>query len=214
MEIDFIMKSTRDRILHTLLKKPGATIKDLAKAVDINPISVRHHLTNLQVEGLVSAQEKRHGVGRPRLMYSLTEHGMEQFPTRYLRLTSRLLDQLKSSLPEPMVSKLFAEMATSLADDYAEQMQGLSMEERLELICELLAEEGFTVEWEKIEGQYRIHEITCPYLQIGQEHPEVCTVDQTLISKMLAVPAEKVQCILDGSAHCTYVVQPTEVAKN
>jgi len=208
------MKSTRDRILHILLKKPGATINDLAEAVDINPISVRHHLTNLQVEGLVDAQEERHGVGRPRLIYSLTEHGMEQFPTRYLRLTSRLLDQLKSSLPEPMVSKLFAEMATSLADEYAEQMQGLSMEERLELIRELLAEEGFTVEWEKFEDQYRIHEITCPYLQIGQNHPEVCTVDQTLISKMLAVPAEKVQCILDGSAHCTYVVQSAETVKN
>jgi DeoR family transcriptional regulator, suf operon transcriptional repressor len=160
------MKSTRDRIVHTLLKKPGSTINDLANAVDINPISVRHHLTNLQVEGLVSAQEERHGVGRPRLIYSLTEHGMEQFPTRYLRLTSRLLDQLKSSLPQPMVSKLFTEMATSLADEYAEQMMGLSMEERLELIQDLLAEEGFTVEWEKREDQYHIHEITCPYLQI------------------------------------------------
>ena len=208
------MKSTRDRILQTLLKKPGSTINDLAEAVGINPISVRHHLTNLQVEGLVSAEEERHGVGRPRLIYSLTEHGMEQFPTRYLRLTSRLLDQLKSSLPQPMVSKLFTEMATSLADDYAEQMQGLSMEERLDLISDLLAEEGFTVEWEKSEDQYRIHEITCPYLQIGQSHPEVCSVDQTLISKMLAVPAEKVQCILDGSAHCTYVVQSAATVKN
>ena len=208
------MKSTRDRILHTLLKKPGSTINELAEAVGINPISVRHHLTNLQVEGLVNAEEERHGVGRPRLIYSLTEHGMEKFPTRYLRLTSRLLDQLKSSLPQPMVSKLFTEMAATLAEDYAEQMQGLSMEERLDLIGDLLGEEGFTVEWEKVEDQYRIHEITCPYLQIGQSHPEVCSVDQTLISKMLAVPAEKVQCILDGSAHCTYVVQSAATVKN
>ena len=208
------MKSTRERILQTLLKKPASTINDLAEAVGINPISVRHHLTNLQVDGLVDAEEERHGVGRPRLIYSLTEQGIEKFPTRYLRLTSRLLDQLKSALPQPMVSKLFAEMATSLADDYADQMHGMSMEERLELISELLSEEGFTVEWEKTEDQYRIHEITCPYLQIGQNHPEVCTVDQTLISKMLAVPAEKVQCILDGNAHCTYVVQPAASVKS
>jgi hypothetical protein len=32
-------------------------------------------------------------------------------------------------------------------------------------------------------------------------------VDQTLISRMLAVPANKIQCILSGAAHCTYVVQ-------
>jgi predicted ArsR family transcriptional regulator len=171
---------------------------------------VRHHLTSLQVQGLVSAEEERHGVGRPRLVYFLTESGAEHFPTRYLRLTSRLLDQLKESLPEPLVSKLFLEIANNMASDYTEQMKGLSMEERLELTKSLLAEEGFIVEWEKAGAQYKIHEITCPYLQIGQNHPEVCTVDQTLISRMLAVPAEKVQCILSGDAHCTYVVQPEQ----
>ncbi|MFH1524509.1 MAG: winged helix-turn-helix transcriptional regulator [Chloroflexota bacterium] len=201
------MKSTRDRILQTLLRQPHTTINQLAEAVGINPISVRHHLTNLQVEGLVSAEEERHGVGRPRLVYFLTEAGMERFPTRYLRLTTRLLAQMKESMPGPMVAKLFSEMADGLALEYADQMKGLSMEERLDLAKTLLSEEGFTVEWEKDGEQYRIHEITCPYLQIGQTHPEVCTIDQTLISKMLAVPAEKVQCVLQGDAHCTYVVQ-------
>ena len=201
------MKSTRDRIMQTLLRQPRTTINELAVAVGINPISVRHHLTNLQVEGLVSTEEERHGVGRPRLVYFLTEAGTERFPTRYLRLTTRLLAQMKESMPEPVVSKLFAQMADGLADEYASQMEGLNMEERLDLAKTLLTEEGFDIQWEKTGAQYQIHEITCPYLQIGLSHPEVCTVDQTLISKMLAVPAEKVQCLLQGDAHCTYVVQ-------
>ncbi len=201
------IKSTRERILQTLLRRPHSTINELAEAVGINPISVRHHLTNLQMEGLVQAEEKRHGVGRPRLVYALTEEGMERFPTRYLRLTTRLLAQMKESMPEPLVSKLFSQVAEDLAADYSEQMKGLNMEERLEAVKELLAQEGFTVEWEKKDDKYQIHEISCPYYQIGVTHPEVCAVDQTLISKMLAVPAEKVQCILNGNAHCTYVVQ-------
>jgi DeoR family suf operon transcriptional repressor len=205
------MKSTHDRILQTLLRQPRTTINELAVTVGINPISVRHHLTNLQVEGLVGAEEERHGVGRPRLVYFLTEAGMEHFPTRYLRLTSRLLDQLKETMPEPVVSKLFLQMAEDMAGDYAEQMKDLSMEERLDMMKTLLAEEGFSVEWERDGARYQIHEITCPYLQIGQNHPEVCTVDQTLISRMLAVPAEKVQCVLSGDAHCTYVVQAERV---
>lgn len=206
------MKSTRDRILQTLHRQPRRTINELAEAVGINPISVRHHLTNLQVEGLVVSEEERHGVGRPRLVYILTEDGMEKFPTRYLRLTTRLLAQMKETMPAPVVSNLFNQIAEDLASDYADQMQGLSMEERLDFVKSLLAEEGFTVEWEKKGEQYQIHEITCPYYQIGVNHPEVCTVDQTLISKMLAVPAEKVQCVLNGSTHCTYVVQPAHSA--
>ncbi|MDQ2692384.1 MAG: winged helix-turn-helix transcriptional regulator [Chloroflexota bacterium] len=205
------MKSTKDKILQTLLRKPRITINELAEAVGINPISVRHHLTNLQMEGLIAAEEERHGVGRPRLVYSLTEDGMERFPTRYLRLTTRLLTQMKESMPAPIVTQLFNQVAEDLANEYASQIQGLNMEERLEFVKELLAQEGFTVEWEKKGGEYQIHEISCPYYQIGIAHPEVCTVDQTLISKMLALPANKVQCILDGSSHCTYVVQPAAV---
>lgn len=205
------MKSTKDKILQTLLRKPRITINELAEAVGINPISVRHHLTNLQMEGLIAADEERHGVGRPRLVYSLTEDGMERFPTKYFRLTTRILAQLKETMPGPVVSQLFNQIAEDLASEYSSQVQGLSMEERLDFVKELLAQEGFTVEWEKKDGQYQIHEISCPYYQIGVAHPEVCTVDQTLISKMLALPANKVQCILDGGAHCTYVVQPAGV---
>ena len=207
------MKSTRDKILRTLLSKPRSTINDLAEAVGINPISVRHHLGNLEKEGLVEAQEERHGVGRPRLVYILTNDGMERFPTRYLKLTTRLLAQMKESMPAPVVSKLFGQIAEDLAGEYANDMKDLSMEERLDFVKDMLAQEGFTVEWEKKDGNYQIHEISCPYYQIGMAHPEVCTVDQTLISKMLALPANKVQCILDGGAHCTYVVQPVAVKR-
>jgi len=208
------MKSTKDKILQTLLGHPKITINDIAEAVGINPISVRHHLTNLQMEGLIAAEEERHGVGRPRLVYSLTEDGMERFPTKYLRLTTRLLTQMKESMPAPAVAKMFSQIAEEMANEYSEQIKGLSIEERLNFVKEMLAQEGFIVEWEKKDGDYQIHEISCPYYQVGIAHPEVCSVDQTLISKMLALPANKVQCILDGSAHCTYVVHPVAVATN
>jgi predicted ArsR family transcriptional regulator len=205
------MKSTKDRILQVLLRKPRIPINEIAEAVGINAISVRHHLSNLEKEGLIAAEEERHGVGRPRLVYSLTEEGMERFPTKYLRLTTRLLAQLKETMPGPVVTQLFNQVAEDLANQYAADIKGLSMEERLDFVKELLAQEGFTVEWELKDGQYQIHEISCPYYQIGVAHPEVCTMDQTLISKMLAVPANKVQCILNGDSHCTYVVQPVSV---
>jgi len=201
------MKSMRDRVSETLLRHPRSTINELAKAVGINPISVRHHLNNLQAEGLVAAEEERHGVGRPRLVYFLTEAGMEKFPTRYLRLTTRLLSQMKEKFPQPMIGELFKEVAIHLAAEYEQQLKGLSVEQRLNLLGDLLAGEGFVVEWERKGQEFHIHEINCPYLQVGQSYPEVCMVDQTLISKMLAVPAEKIQCILSGAAHCTYVVQ-------
>ena len=200
------MKSTRDRILQTLLSHPRSTINFLAESVGINSISVRHHLSSLQADSLILGEEERHGVGRPRLVYFLTEKGLERFPTSYLRLTTRLLSELKETLPQSTVNHLFTKMATDLAENATVQAVDLNMEERLDLIKDLLAAEGFTVEWERQGPNYHINEISCPYYHVGQSHPEVCTVDQTLISRVLSIPAEKINCVLRGDTHCTYVV--------
>jgi DeoR family transcriptional regulator, suf operon transcriptional repressor len=202
------MTSTRDRVLNTLLTRPRCTINDLAESVGINPISVRHHIAKLEAEGLVNSDEELHGVGRPRRVYFLTESGLERFPTRYMQLTIRLLEKLKETLPEQAIKQLFTTMAEGLVQDYTSdgQIDGLSLEERLDLMQKMLTKEGFNVEWESQGDSYHIREINCPYLHVTQNHPEVCSVDQTLISAFLDVPAEKVACVLHGDANCTYVV--------
>jgi DeoR family suf operon transcriptional repressor len=193
--------TTRERILNTILFRQKCTINELSEAVGINPISVRHHIIKLEAEGLVAAEEERHGVGRPPRYYYLTEAGMEQFPSRYLLLTNRLLDQIKENFTEEQVQMLFTKMAVEVADHHhtSVKMGDLPMEGRLDALKTVLEEEGFTVEWE-------LHEVSCPYYHIGENHPEVCTVDETLISELLLVPTQRVNCILDGDAHCTYEI--------
>jgi predicted ArsR family transcriptional regulator len=210
------MSTTRDLVLKTLLTRQRCTINELAQAVGINPISVRHHVTKLEAGGLVTFEEERHGVGRPRRLYFLTEKGMEMFPTRYLRLTIRLLAQLKETLPEPMVNKLFSQVADDLIEDYSTELEleDLPLEERLDFVKNLLGGEGFTMEWERKEDGYHIRESSCPYYHVGQTHPEICAVDQTLISNVLSVPVEKVKCILDGDSYCSYIVPVDHVPES
>jgi predicted ArsR family transcriptional regulator len=210
--LDGTAKSTRQKVLQTLLKEHRCSIVELADAVEINPISVRHHIAKLQADGLVTSDEERHGVGRPRQVFYLTELGLEEFPTRYLRLTIRLLEQLKRNLPPKMVDQLFSQMAADLVEEYAQvaKQQGMNIEQRLELVSDLLKDEGFDLEWEKKGNQYFIREISCPYLHVGQNHPEICVIDQTLISTVLDLPTEKVKCILDGDNQCTFVVADSQ----
>src|SRR4030067_711688 len=113
-----------------------------------------------------------------------------------------------------MLRGLFRQMAKDVAADYESIVTGLNMEERINLVAQLLSSEGFTVEWEQKGNEYHIREISCPYYHIGQSHPEVCSVDQTLISTMLSVPAEKVKCILNGDTNCTYVVSNMAPVEN
>ena len=176
---------------------------------------MRHHIARLEAEGFVHTEEERHGVGRPRMVYTLTEAGLERFPTRYVRLTLRLLEQLKETMPPAIVNNLFTQMANDLVNDLGAQSDILNMpiEERLDRMQDFLKGEGFTINWERQGDQYLIREVNCPYFHVGQSHPEVCAVDQTLISAALAVPAEKVKCILNGDSICTYVI-PTQPEKS
>ncbi|NOR89939.1 MAG: ArsR family transcriptional regulator [Anaerolineales bacterium] len=198
---------TRETILQTLRARSSCTVKELAEAAGISPVSVRHHLWKLQVDGLLCIEEVKHGVGRPHQLFSLTEEAHELFPTRYLRLTNRLLDQMKESLPIIYYEGVLSNIANSMAEDYASQLDGLPLTERLVRLLELLNEEGFTAEFERSEDIGVIRAYSCPYFAIGQKHPEVCMIDQTFIAKALSLPVEQVQSMLDGDAHCAFSVQ-------
>jgi DeoR family suf operon transcriptional repressor len=201
--------NTRNRVLRSLLLNQKRTVNELAEAVDINPISVRHHVTKLEAEGLILSEEERHGVGRPRLIFSLTPKGMEQFPQRYLQLTLRLLEQLKSSLPEKVLGNIFKEVAEGIAEDLTHDinLEDLDLKERLELLQEVLTAEGFMVEIQEEEGNFYIVEASCPYHHVGEDYPEICVVDQELIAHFVSSTPKRVECILEGDKQCKYLIR-------
>lgn len=176
----------------------------------MSPVSVRHHLSNLQAEGLVSVEEVRHGVGRPHHAFSLTEKSMELFPTRYYRLTNRLIDELKVSLSDDRVDELFEGVAERMAEQFSGQLSGLPLEKRLTKLVDLLKSEGFDAQLEREGDQLLIHELSCPFVHVGQEHSEVCILDQALIAQALSLPVERVTWLLKGDLHCTYAVDLSE----
>ena len=197
---------TRDIILRTLRARGKCTVNELAEASLVSPVSVRHHLSNLQAESLVAVEDERHGVGRPRQLFSLTETGLDLFPSRYVRLTNRLLDEIKESNPGGKVEQLFTGVASTMAADVARRLEGLPLDQRLARMVELLAEEGFDAQIERQEGRILIRELSCPYFRVGRKHPEVCTVDQAFIATTLSLPVERVTCQLQGADTCTFAV--------
>ena len=179
---------------------------DIANSVGINAISVRHHLTSLQAASLVSAEEERHGVGRPRLVYFLTDSGMEKFPTRYYRLTNNLLTEMKASMPEADVKNIFLKMADKLSDQYKPAFEALKFEEKLALLKNVMAREGYELTVSKSGDKYQLNEVSCPFYQIGKEHPEICLFDKSLIAKLLSIPEDKIVHVCDSENHCAFQI--------
>ncbi len=196
------MNNTREKIMKTLLTFPGSTINDLAEAVGINGISIRHHLTSLEADDLVVSSEERHGVGRPRLTYTLTDKGVEEFPTNYLKLTRRMLDYLRANMSKEEVEEIFKDIGKEIADSYKKEFQNKTYEERVQLVKSILAGEGFMIELKKEENSYSFISLSCPYYRIRKDYPEICVLDHTLISELLSQPVQIKSCIFEGDDHC------------
>jgi len=204
------MKSTREKVLQTLASSPKATIIDIAKEVGINAISVRHHLTSLQIDGLVASEEERHGVGRPRLVYSLTESGIEKFPTQYFKLTNHLLKQIKETLSDNEVKELFNKMAEDLSAKYRDSMDNLGFVEKLDLLKSILSQEGYNVSWRKITDGYVIELVACPFPQVGKVHPEICLFDYAVITQLLDISDKNIKHVRNSDYSCNFKITDME----
>jgi predicted ArsR family transcriptional regulator len=118
------MQQTRRYILEILRERGQATVDDIVAALqlrrgNITAVTVRHHLSRLQEENLITAPELRHREtpGRPQHVYALTEQGKNVFPTNYQMLATELVKQLRQHLPPEGVNVILQGVADSIAED-------------------------------------------------------------------------------------------------
>jgi predicted ArsR family transcriptional regulator len=205
-------QSTRDTILHALKLSNQATVEELADTANVSPVTVRHHLNALQAEGLIEVDSVRRKVGRPYYVYSLSESGHELFPHKYVRLTNRLLDEMKAALPPTQINEIFSKIVDGMLEDHKGEFESLDFEERLSYLVSLLSEEGFLVKWRKDNGRYTLTEYGCPYYSVGQEHTEICGMDKSIMVTILQTPVEQHTCMLEGDECCQFTFAPETAA--
>lgn len=203
---DKAKKSTREVILQTIKARNQATVEELAEEAKVSPVTVRHHLNSLQAEGLLETESVRRKVGRPYYVYSLSEKADELFPKRYVRLSSRLLDEMKERFPNEVVVELFNGVVEGIVRDNQATFSRLSFEERLDFLVKLLEEEGYLARWELAESGYRFIEYSCPYISVGKSHSEVCTLDTRLILSVLQTEVHQHSCMLNGDQCCEFSI--------
>jgi len=205
-------QNTRDIILQALKNSTQSTVDNLADAAQVSPVTVRHHLNTLQAEGLLESTSVRRKIGRPHLVYRLSEDGHELFPKKYARLSSRLLTELKEHFSRQVINDLFENVVAKIIAEHAGEFETLPFEDKLDFLVDLLGEEGFLARWEETDGKIHIIESSCPYISIGQGHEEVCAFDKGLITSILMTEIEQHSCMLVGDGCCQFtIVRPENI---
>jgi predicted ArsR family transcriptional regulator len=206
------MQSTRQEILEILREEKQATVEDLAQRLELTPMTIRHHLNVLQAQNLVVASKVRRSqkVGRPRLVYTLTQAADDLFPHNYAKLAQHLVSEVKETVGHDEVEAIFRRVADRVAREAPPALEGQSFEDRLDQVVDFLARQGFIARWDKIDDGYTLTNINCPYRHVSREHGELCIMDTELISQLLGVEPERRSTQKEGEAPCNFLLRPPE----
>ncbi|HLF79173.1 MAG TPA: ArsR family transcriptional regulator [Dehalococcoidia bacterium] len=208
------MESTRAKIVELLRRRHEATVEDLTQALELAPATVRRHLDILQRDGHVAAHPVRRETGRPHYVFALTERGHDLLPHHYIRVTSRLLQEIVALRPQETAGRTGREladlvlerMADGLVEACTPRITASTLRGRLEQAVEALADEGIVFEVEPRGDEYVVAAIDCLCCRLSDGEGGICGRDQRLLGRLLNADVKPDDNSDDGA--CAYVVKP------
>jgi predicted ArsR family transcriptional regulator len=177
--------ASRVRMLHLMRRSPGGmTAADLAVATGLHPGTVRAHLHQLTVSGLVTRQRDPDGTpGRPAWRYRAAGQPGAGNDRPYRDLAAVLISQLAQDEPDPHGSAVRAGRVWGRALAGA-----LGRVAPLDGLMRILMRLGFDPKLASGPGAdpVVVHLRSCPYLELAETSPDVvCGVHLGLISGAL-----------------------------
>jgi DeoR family suf operon transcriptional repressor len=203
-------KGMRSDILVALRREQPITIKALADSFGLTPNALRRHLTELVDAGLVVYRREIHGLGAPVFAYSLSDAGEALFPRAYIDPLVDALESLREREGTEAVVQLFRRRWDTMAEAARPRLATLPLNERAQLLAELLTAEGYMSE--AIPGlgdATTIRHHNCAVREIALRFPEVCSAEAEFIATVLAVPVERRTHLKDGCRACEYGASAT-----
>jgi DeoR family suf operon transcriptional repressor len=202
-----------------LKRAPDLTARDLGSILGYSLNGVRHHLKELEAEGLIEYRRRHHGVGAPVYVYRLTAGGEALFPRRYEATLLEFLDHVVARDGREAAVQVLESHFTTLANKLGGSLADASPQRRLEIVTAALTDEGYMAEW---RGQHdssfaTLTEHNCAVKAVAERFPELCQAEARFLEFVLGGPVERRAHMLTGCGACEYLVRlepPTESKEN
>ena len=189
------MVTARQKILTYFSKTRMASARAISRALKMSAATVRHHLRVLLSDGRLemASSQPREGRGRPEKVYSLPRAALGD---NLSALSDALLMEAGSSIRMEALAKRLAGEA-----DFTSQV----MAKRLNSVVEKLNEMKYHARWEAGSEGPRVIFGHCPYAAIIKNHPELCEMDLSLLTRSFAKPVmRETKAEMERVGDCPY----------
>ena len=207
----------RRQILVRLRLDGPSTPDRLAEALAASRTGVLQQLRALEATNLVRRETVRHGVGRPRHVYDVTEHAQDMFPAAYDGLATGLLAAIRAVGGDGLVEDVFEARRRMTSERvrqrFAERVPpDASVLDRARELAVIQDEQGYLAEAVLgPDGVIRIVEHNCAIHRVATDVAAACRAELALFREVLGTDVERETHIAGGDRCCTYRVgSPTD----
>jgi predicted ArsR family transcriptional regulator len=206
-------------LLDFLRAQGEATVRALSEHLGITQTGVRQHLARLERDGHVRSRGVRGRVGRPALLYRLTEDGERLFPKAYDRLAIGAIEAAAASFDGEDLHRFVQAAAGRVAARLDCTSRG-TLRERAEGLASALAAEGAVVEVVQVdggkgadgarapEGALLVSQYTCPYDDAAAASDLTCAIDREVFRLCTGADVEVLAVRARGDDHCLFRLSP------
>lgn len=199
-------KGPRGDVLLALKRSQPLTASELAERLGVSPNAIRHHLKELEAEGLVAYGREQRGVGAPTFAYRLTTAGEGLFPNRYEQTLVAVLEELADRQGRDAAIDLLEAQYATLTRRLEAELSDAEPAERLAAVAGALSEAGYMAEWNEARGAYQLTERNCAIRAVAERFPEVCAAEERFLKAVLGAAVERRAHIVNGCNACEYSV--------
>jgi predicted ArsR family transcriptional regulator len=200
----------RRDILMRLRHDGPSSPEEIASALGVSRTGVLQQLHALETSGLVSRQAIRHGVGRPRHVYDVTDAAQDLFPTNYDGLASGLLAAIREIGGQELIDGVFDERRRMTRERIRQRMADrlpadAPLADRARELAVIQDEQGYLAEaLIGADGVIRLVERNCAIHRVAADHGAACQAELDLFREILGADVQRETHIAAGDRCCTY----------
>lgn len=200
------------RVLETLKAEGALTASHIGRHLDMTAVGARQHLNRLCAAGLVTFEDQRQAVGRPKRLWSLSDQGHAHFDDRHRDLASELLAAIIVAHGDDGLASILAAREQQQLQRYRAALgDGGSLGERVQRLTDLRRIDGYMAECRQDDdGNWLMTENHCPIAQAAKACSGLCGAELKLFQDVLGKYAAvtRVQHMLGGDRCCAYHIAP------
>jgi len=172
------VQATRTKILDYLNTHPRSSAAEIGRFLQLTAANIRYHLAILEEGGLVQVSDQRPagGSGRPILLYNLTSQNLGD----NLQL---LLSTILEAIEDIDEYDLMLDKITNLLIKEFQPEPGNLISSFNQAVV-FLNEHQYRASWKATPEGPQIELRHCPYCEAAKTHPQLCQIDERLLSRI------------------------------